>query len=184
MFLSNYDWSENGVIATARQIQSEYWCLKYYSLFISITTYLIFEAWLDRSSKLSKGTEVTVEPEGLSQPGSLEPAKGSFFATIHSGGGVEGEDTIYVVQKPDMTTIGGVERSRLRHRKARTTAFVQVTDEKRHDACTTQHFLNKQFEEWRSKIDLTKFWACDGSATPTMLRILNRVRCSTIGRAR
>ena len=37
--LSDYDWSENGVIASARQIQSEYWSLVHYSLFIQITTY-------------------------------------------------------------------------------------------------------------------------------------------------
>ena len=162
MFLSNYDWSENGVIAAARQFQSEYWSLTHYSLFIAITTYLLFEAWLHRSSVLSKGTEVTVEPEGLSQPGSLEPAKGSFFATIHSGGIAEGEDVIYVVEKADGTVVGGLERARLRHRKAHTTAFVSVTDEKRHDSYTTQHFLNKQFEAWRSMVDLTKFWAWVG----------------------
>lgn len=58
MLLSDYDWSENGVINNARQIQSEYWALTHYSLFISITTYLIVEAWLDRLSLLSVGSEV------------------------------------------------------------------------------------------------------------------------------
>ena len=62
-----YDWSENGVIAAARQIQSEYWCLTHFSLFISITSHLIVEAWLHRSSALAKGTEVTVEPEGSTE---------------------------------------------------------------------------------------------------------------------
>ena len=48
--LSDYDWSENGVIASARQIQSEYWSLTHYSLFISITSYLIVDVWLNRRS--------------------------------------------------------------------------------------------------------------------------------------
>ena len=38
---SDYDWAENGVLELARQIQSEYWGLISYSLFISITSYLI-----------------------------------------------------------------------------------------------------------------------------------------------
>ena len=57
MLLSDYDWSENGVIASARQIQSEYWSLTYYSLFIQITTYLVSSAWLDRRSLLAVDTE-------------------------------------------------------------------------------------------------------------------------------
>ena len=73
MLLSDYDWSENGVIASARQIQSEYWSLVHYSLFIQITTYLASEAWLDRRSLLPKGTEVTVELEGDAF-GELQPA--------------------------------------------------------------------------------------------------------------
>ena len=64
MLLSDYDWSENGVIANARQIQLEYWSLTHYSLFISITSYLVVSAWVDRCSELSKGSEVTVEPTG------------------------------------------------------------------------------------------------------------------------
>jgi len=40
MLLSDYDWAENGVLELARQIQSEYWALVAYSLFISITAFL------------------------------------------------------------------------------------------------------------------------------------------------
>ena len=159
MLLSDYDWSENGIIAHARQIQSEYWSLTHYSLFISITSYLVVTAWLNRSSVLSQGTEVTVEPEGLSVPDSLEPAKGSFYATIHLNVSSEGADVIYSVRKADGTVIGGVERARLRHRKKHTTAFIGITDEKRHDAPTTQHFLNKQFEYWASQVDTAKLFA-------------------------
>ena len=169
MLLSDYDWSENGVIGSARQIQSEYWSLTHYSLFISITSYLIVETWLNRSSILSEKTAVTVEPEDAHVQSlaseSFKPAKGSFYGEVHASPGKEGEDQVYSVtvyghpEKPDGTVIGGVLRSRLRHRKKHTTAFVGITDEKRHDAPTTQHMLNKQFEYWLLHLDETKFWA-------------------------
>ena len=116
MLLSDYDWSENGVIANARQIQSEYWALTHYSLFISITTYLIVEAWLNRTSYLHIGTEVTVEPEDavLSTAERLSPAKGSFYAVVHSAPTSEGEDGVYSVtvydhpDRPDGTVIAGI----------------------------------------------------------------------------
>eukprot|EP00966_Prymnesium_polylepis_P029538 686375-Prymnesium_polylepis.2 len=57
MLLSDYDWAENGVLELARQIQSEYWSLISYSLFISITSYLLPSFWKDRTSELKRGTE-------------------------------------------------------------------------------------------------------------------------------
>lgn len=53
----NSDWAENGQILNAREIQSEYWTLKAFSLFISITTHLISSVWLDRESPLPDGAE-------------------------------------------------------------------------------------------------------------------------------
>ena len=50
MLMADYDWSENGLIAAARQIQSEYWCLKYFSLFITIVSYLVPDSWHDQAS--------------------------------------------------------------------------------------------------------------------------------------
>eukprot|EP00966_Prymnesium_polylepis_P035200 818159-Prymnesium_polylepis.1 len=63
------DHSENGPIPNAREIQSEYWQLKQFSLFISMWRYLLSSAWLDRTSTLEKGDAVTVEPEGKSVAG-------------------------------------------------------------------------------------------------------------------
>ena len=167
MLLSDYDWSENGVIANARQIQSEYWSLTHYSLFISITTYLVVAAWLDRRSRLPVGTEVTVEPEGadFSTAERLAPAKGSFYAVVHSAPPSEDEQAAYSLtvydhpSLPDGTVLAGIARERLRHRKKHTTAFIGVTNEKRHDAATTQHMLNKQFAHWLLQLDKGKFWA-------------------------
>ena len=67
------DHSENGPIPNAREIQSEYWKLKQFSLFISMWRYLLSSAWLNRTSVLQKGDAVTVEPEGESVAGSLTP---------------------------------------------------------------------------------------------------------------
>ena len=164
MLLSDYDWSENGVIASARQIQSEYWSLTYYSLFIQITTYLVSSAWLDRRSLLAVDTEVTVELN-CDEFGQLEPAKGAFYAKVHSAPSQEGEGGLYSVKVyghaalHDGEVVSDVPRERLRHRKKQTTATIGITDEKRHDSHTTQHFLDKQFAEWEAKLDKEKFWA-------------------------
>ena len=168
MLLSDYDWSENGVIDAARQIQSEYWCLTHFSLFISITTYLIVEAWLSRTSHLADGTEVTVEPEGavFFSAERLSPAKGSFYAIVRSTPNDDSDDYSITVYDhphlPDGAVMSGICRERLRHRKKHTTAFIGITDEKRHDAPTTQHMLNKQFEHWLLHQDMGKFWAFVG----------------------
>lgn len=162
MLLSNFDWSEKGVITPDRQIQSEYWSLTSFSLFISITSHLIVSTWMDRCSPLSVGTEVTVEPEG-SPAGSLTPAPGSFWAKIHHASASDiGEGCVYSVIRDDGSVVGGIVRGRLRHRKLHTTAFVCITDEKRQDSATTQHMLNKQFEHWLQFLDLGKFWAWVG----------------------
>ena len=39
-------------------------------------------------------------------------------------------------------------RAQLRHRVWRTTAFVTVTNEKRHNGVTMQHVLNEQLKHW------------------------------------
>lgn len=74
--------SENGPIANAREVQSEYWRLKNYSLFISIWAHLLNSAWVDRVGALSKGDAVTVELEGESILNSITPPVGSCYAEV------------------------------------------------------------------------------------------------------
>lgn len=157
ILMSDFDWSENGVITPNRQIQSEYWSLTHYSLFIAITSYLVPEAWLDATSLLENGTEVTVLPEGTLPTRSIHPLASSFWAQV-----VSREGELYSVKSADGSTIANVARERLCRRKLHTTAFIGITDEKRHDASTTQHFLNKQFDHWMNKLDLGRFWAWIG----------------------
>ena len=129
----------------------------YYSLFVSITAFLILSVWLDTTSALPKGAEVTVEPEDAPAP-SPQPAKGSFFATIHIGSSEVGPNVMYSVRRTGVHDTGMVHemlipRHRLRHRKwhTGTTAFVGVTNEKRHDGWTTQAMLNWQFAYWQKR---------------------------------
>jgi hypothetical protein len=48
----------------------------YYSLLISISSFLVSSIWQDRTSTLDKRDEVTVEPGDKSIPGSLEAVEG------------------------------------------------------------------------------------------------------------
>ena len=159
MLLADIDWSENGLIAAARQIQSEYWCLSYFSLLIIIVAHLKEDVWLDDASLLCELDEVTVEPEG-SPTGALEPAQGAFYALVHRCPPSAGADGVYEVKKTDGTIIEGLKRRHLRQRKFHTTAYAGVTDEKRHDGYTTSHFLNKMFETYyRERVESGEFWA-------------------------
>ena len=160
MLMADYDWSENGLIAAARQIQSEYWCLKYYSLFIVIVSYLKSKEWLDRDSLLKEGDEVTVEPAS-SPAGALEPALGSYYARVHIAPAAAGERSLYKLKKENGEVLDGdFHRGQLRHRVFYTQAFGCVTDEKRHDGYTTSHFLNKILDEhYRARIAAGDFWA-------------------------
>lgn len=71
------------MIASAWQIQSECWSLVYYSLLIQITTHLEAEAWLDQSSVLPIGTEVTVQREG-DDFAATRPTTDAFYAKVSS----------------------------------------------------------------------------------------------------
>ena len=144
MLLSDYDWAENGVLELARQIQSEYWALVAYSLFISITAFLDVAEWKRRDGALPRGSEVTVEPEGAPAD-AVEPARGSFFATV---GDCLLDGTYALLDEDCVPLTSSAPRARLRHRVWRTTAFVTVTNEKRHDGVTTQHVLNEQLKHW------------------------------------
>lgn len=145
------DYSEKGSIVNARQIQSEYWVQKTYTLFISIWTYLCTSTWVDRCSALDAGQPVTVEPEGLPLDacGSLDPSSEAFYAEVEIPCSSEGEQQLYTVRSRDGTLFDKVPRYRLRARKRRTIAFACVTNEKRQDAPTTQHFLNRILNYFR-----------------------------------
>ena len=132
---ANSDWSENGEIVVRQQMQSEYWSIKYYSLFISITAFLVTSQWIDRESLLNPGDEVTVQPADAPMR-SITYIAGSRFATI------EGADNIhpsaeYVVKYVE-GSVETVPRHRLRFRVWHRVAFLGVTNEKQHVSISTQ----------------------------------------------
>eukprot|EP00966_Prymnesium_polylepis_P099821 2311198-Prymnesium_polylepis.2 len=146
MLLNDSDWAENGKLEQLREFQSEYWTIVSYCLFMSITSFLETASWKDRESILPKGAEVTVEP-GESIEGSISLADGAYFATVEQSASTAGRSALYVVNTPDGKT-ATISRERLRHRRWHTTAFVGVTNEKRHDGATTQAMFNRQLGYW------------------------------------
>lgn len=78
----NVDFAENGDIITAREVQSEYWVMKHYTLFVQVVAFLLTSAWVSRDSALALRDAVTVEPAEASTPGATEPAEGSYWAEI------------------------------------------------------------------------------------------------------
>jgi hypothetical protein len=113
---------------------------------MSITSFLDTKVWKDREGILPIGTEVTVEPVE-SIEGSIELAQGAYYATVEKSVAEAKQSSIYTVKTLD-GAIATVPRERLRHRKWYTTAFVGVTNEKRHDGATTQAMFNRQLGYW------------------------------------
>lgn len=144
------DFAENGDIISAREVQSEYWVMKHYTLFMQVVSFLLTSSWISRDSALNVGDAVTVEPPEMSIPGSLQPADGSFWAEVVevSGPQMQGVDEslrVYGVRpfgaSPDDAP-QHVQRQHLRHRKKHTIAFMHVSDDKKHDSWAAQFFLN------------------------------------------
>lgn len=67
---SDVDFAENGDIISSREVQSEYWVMQHYTLFMQVVSFLITSEWIDRSGSLARGCMVTVEPPEASVPGS------------------------------------------------------------------------------------------------------------------
>lgn len=78
------DFAENGAIITAEEVQSQYWQISAFTLFVQVVSWLVSEAWVSRTSRLVRGTAVTVELDGASEPGSTQPGKGSYWAEVVS----------------------------------------------------------------------------------------------------
>lgn len=120
------DWSENGEIVVKDQMQSEYWHIRYFSLLITITCFLVEAKWNDRESALPAKAEVTVQPEGT-PPNTTTFVEGSFFAIVET---TASADVCYTVVLTDGSR-QVIPRHRLRHRVWHRVAFLGVTNEKR-----------------------------------------------------
>lgn len=171
------DWSENGSLEKKRQLQSEYWVIVYYSLLISISSFLVTSVWRERSSILPIDAEVTVEPPEFEprSDGTIEAVDGSFWAVVQMKTDevgramqyVEGEDVEYVVQSHDGRNLT-VRRYQLRHRKFHRIAFIQITNDKKHDLYSTSAFATRRqlfFQAWHenSRSDAVEWALNDGA---------------------
>mmetsp|Transcript_47642 Transcript_47642/g.125862 ORF Transcript_47642/g.125862 Transcript_47642/m.125862 type:complete len:691 (-) Transcript_47642:17-2089(-) len=142
------DWSENGECKVKHQLQSEYWTIIYYSMLISISAFLVTSVWEEKSSSLAKGDEVTVEAERADGAyGSMEPAEGSFFAVVDAAS-KEGNMAMVSVRTP-LGVVHTVPRYRLRHRIWHRTAFIQLTNDKKHDGWSSQAFHSRRLEYFK-----------------------------------
>ena len=126
------DWAERYTMCDAREIQSEYWCMRQIGLFIFIARLLLTSAWQKTEGALEKGAEVTVEDPSVTD---------SFYATVVNEGGAAYETDEYIVRDENGTSHGPFQRRYLRHRKWYTWAFVGITGDKKQDSYATQHFI-------------------------------------------
>lgn len=145
-FADHVSRSENGEIVVKEQMQSEYWHIKYYSLLISISSFLVTSKWDDRTSPLPAKAEVTVQRADV-PANTTTYTKGSFFATVAIPSNEEGEDALVTVESADCTRLS-VPRKQLRHRVWHRMAFLGITNEKQHVAITTQAFHKRQLDFW------------------------------------
>ena len=136
MLKLDVDWAENFTMLHAREIQSEYWLLKQLSLFVGIGKLLSEEKWEATSGALDVGSEVTV----------TSTQHGMFWAeVVESGGGEEGA----VCTVRDVAgSKHQLQRCELRERVWYTVAQTGVTNDKKHDSYSTQHFMDLFINEW------------------------------------
>ena len=146
------DFAENGPIITAEEVQSQYWLVNTFTLFVQVVSFLVSDAWISRTSRLACGMAVTVELDGASEPGAIQPGKGSFWAevvcvpTVDAGACDEAlQAQMYGVQRhgaAEGSAPQQVRRALLRHRKLHTKAVFGITDDKKHDSYAAQWFMN------------------------------------------
>lgn len=158
------DFAMDGTIPPpeGRSMQSDHWTPMSYTLFINIASWLDTDKWTSRTSRLTKGSAVTVEPSESSVAGATTPPTGSFWAevvTVPSNVGsncaesadqnVDHSVLLYGVRRhgaPKDAPPQLIERRYLRDRVMKTKAFIHVSDDKTHDSNAAQKFLNQTFE--------------------------------------
>ena len=135
MLKLDVDWAENYTMLNAREIQSEYWLMHQASMFVCIGKMLLASAWQAESGELEPGAEVTVEAEGA------EP----YWAKVVLAGAVKTADCTVTDEAGATHT---VQRSQLRARVWHTTAQIGVTNDRKHDSYSTQHFMTGMIQQW------------------------------------
>lgn len=149
------DFAMDGTIPPpqGRSMQSDHWSPMSYTLCPIIVSWLCSDIWTSRNSQLKKGDAVTVEPPEFSQPGTVLPPAGSYWADVVSlpadNLDLNHELCVYGVRRhgsPRDAPLEMVQRQLLRHRKLRTEAFVHLSDDKTHDSWAAQVMISKTLE--------------------------------------
>lgn len=105
-------------------ILSDHWCPMTYTELNLVDSWLEYEAWKSRDSKLALHDSVTIEPADKSIPGAILPATGSEWAEVVKLAASPNQQ-LYGVRKFGAAEdeVIFVERQFLRHRKLHTKAF-------------------------------------------------------------
>ena len=85
VLVNDIDFSENGAIENFRQLQSEHWLTNGYTLFISVTYWLLAEEWDKEEGKLPIGAEVTIHGEKSGEPINMGSAWGVVIEEVDDG---------------------------------------------------------------------------------------------------
>ena len=105
-FINDIDFSKNGAIKNFCKTQGEHWQKYLYTLFMSVTWFLLSEEWNKEEGKLPKDAEVTVDGEMAGKEVNLNSFWGQVVEVCSDG--------TYKV-KDESGNIHVCERKRLRH---------------------------------------------------------------------
>lgn len=121
-----------------------------------MVSFLVTEAWISRTSRLPLGTAVTVELDGASERGAVQPGDGSFWAevvTVPPEAATASDEAlqaqVYGVRRHGADATSPplpVARGLLRHRKLHSKAIFGVTDDKKHDSYAAQWFIKASLD--------------------------------------
>ena len=123
------------------QAQSQYWVTIQYTLFVSITSWLLAKEWDEIEGVLSKGDEVTVNGKMSGEPVN----ESSFWGMIMNENGASNNGRYRVINKDGIDH--NIGRPNLRHRKIHIVATGHISDDKVHDHHAMQYFTNHELKE-------------------------------------
>eukprot|EP00947_MAST-08B_sp_MAST-8B-sp1_P003300 g3300.t1 len=143
----DFDFGENGSMENFRKVQREHWTsgTKQFTLFIAVFSWLVAAEWNKTDGELQEGAAVTVKGEKAGEAIN----KASFFARVVSF--FMKDDVEFCVVATDDGKQHTVERAVLRHRVERTHAFAGISDDRKHDSASMQHFVRKSLAWLESK---------------------------------
>ena len=131
MFSRDIDFSENGSLKNARELQSEHWTSVQYSLMVSVLSWIDAKEWDMEEGKLDPGTEVTVNGEISFEQFNID----SFWGKVKC---------FHIDRKYEVVTADGTHiicaRNILRKRVLKSLAVGGVSNDKLHDRRHQQHF--------------------------------------------